>query len=244
MPFFFFFFFSVLQALVVIFLQPDSRIIGPSVLRTGNPQNRITSRQQISRTSPPPMILFNIHQLTCPLLLVLSPCLLLLTTQTPFPALFTFFGLAGHIGLLGKCSGTSYSNKAAFPVGFVLHLSLPPPLLLCTGVPDLPACWWRCCCCSHHSFEVDILPLLALLCLPMPPTLVLVLKLEAGDFRPLAPGFTGERLLSLNRFDEELECVRRVEVVVESESLLVLRLVGLLTSKNKPRGRPSAVSSL
>jgi len=38
------------------------------------------------------------------------------TTQTPFP-LDLFFGWAGHMGLVGKCSGNLNSNKAALRYG-------------------------------------------------------------------------------------------------------------------------------
>jgi hypothetical protein len=36
-----------------------------------------------------------------------------LTTQTPFPP-EGFFGFAGHMGLVGRCSGKLNSNSAAF----------------------------------------------------------------------------------------------------------------------------------
>ncbi|KAL2257115.1 hypothetical protein VTK26DRAFT_645 [Humicola hyalothermophila] len=60
-----------------------------------------------------------------------------LTTHTPLPLHLGFLAFAGHIGLLGRCSGTSSSNSAAFETA----VCFPRRLLsvFASSSPSLPS---------------------------------------------------------------------------------------------------------
>lgn len=104
-------------------------------------------------------------------------------THTPLPNVFGFLTFAGHIGLVGRCSGTSNSNSAAVPGGLGLRGRGVPgtgevtPAPLLTGV-------------SHHSLAPPDLLLLALLVLSGDGV---SFRLLAGDLLSfLFPGRQGE----------------------------------------------------
>lgn len=122
----------VLQAPTTILLRPDSRTIGPSILRTRNPQNRITSRQQISRTSPPPMILFNFHQLPIPRSLISSHASCYSPHRLPSLHSSHSSGWQGTSGCSASAPAHQTRTRPPFPLGssctslsLLLYCSVP-----------------------------------------------------------------------------------------------------------------------